>query len=61
MFDPTKPSKLNSFVDNEFFLRVELLYAPNPPHLAISDSAVSADNLKDEVRHSYPITKFKKV
>ena len=25
MFDPNQPSKLNQFVDNEFFLRIDLL------------------------------------
>ena len=46
MFNPDKPSQLNQFVDNEFFLRVELLHAPKPVHIAIADSAMSADNLK---------------
>ena len=61
MFDPSRPSKLNHFNDNKFFLRVELLHAPTPPHVTISESAFSADTLKEEVRQSYPLSKFKKV
>ena len=62
IFDPeNKPSQLNHFSENRFFLRVELLFAPNPAHVSIADSAISAENLKNEVRSSYPLSKFKKV
>lgn len=61
IFDPGRPSKLNQAVDNEFFLRVELLHAPKPTNVMIADSAMSADNLKAEISQSYPLSKFKKV
>ena len=59
IFDPNRPSKLNQFVDNEFFLRVELLHAEKPSNVVIADSANSADNLKAEIGQSYPPSKFK--
>jgi len=61
IFDPSRPSKLNQAVDNEFFMRVELLHAPKPTNVAIADSIMSADNLKAEIGQSYPLSKFKKV
>lgn len=48
IFDPNNPFKSNQFVDNEFFLRVELYYAQPPQHNFVK-AANSAAIMKEEV------------
>ena len=48
IFDPNKPVRTNQFVDNEFYLRVELYYAQPPQHNFVR-AANSAEIMKDEV------------
>ena len=48
IFDPNRPFKTNQFVDNEFYLRVELYYAQPPQH-NFSRATNSAEIMKDEV------------
>ena len=48
IFDPNRPFKTNQFVDNEFYLRVELYYAQPPQHNFVR-AANSAEIMKDEV------------
>ena len=48
IFDPNRPFKTNQFVDNEFFLRVELYYAQPPQH-NFARAANSAEIMKEEV------------
>ena len=47
IFDPNKPS--NQFVDNEFFMRVELYYSQPPQHNFVR-AANSAEIMKEEVQ-----------
>lgn len=47
-FDPNRPFKTNQFVDNEFYLRVELYYAQPPQH-NFARAANSAEIMKEEV------------
>jgi hypothetical protein len=48
IFNPNSPFKTNEFVDNEFFLRVELYYAQPPQH-NFARAANSAEIMKTEV------------
>ena len=48
IFDPNRPFKTNQFVDNEFYLRVELYYAQPPQH-NFARAANSAEIMKEEV------------
>ena len=48
IFNPNNPFKTNEFVDNEFFLRVELYYAQPPQHNFVR-AANSAEIMKEEV------------
>ena len=56
IFDPNRPFKANQFVDNEFYLRVELYYAQPPQHNFVR-AANSAEVMKQEV--SQYANKFK--
>ena len=48
IFDPNRPFQTNQFVDNEFYLRVELYYAQPPQHNFVR-AANSAEIMKEEV------------
>ena len=58
IFDPSRPSKINQFADDEFFLQVQLCYAETPSQVTIADSASSAEQVKELIARSYPLSKF---